>query len=544
MKLFQKLFKEGSNKSTTKNKPKIINHKKRALTIKEVLDKLEYSLPHKLDKKNKKNVIELFTKSKEEKHYARSHKELLNKMTRSYHIKSKKQLEYFIKNVANAHDTLNKKPMIDFNSLKNLSLYSQLRKNITFNKYDELCIDEKLKGDFLYNIDKKYATKKLAKIFYIQEIVKQQKDHYSAYMLTFTNPSQYIFYKQINSSKKINYGEFENFKKNSKYNKNNGLFEESILRGAKLQKEINRHFYKDLKQRIKRCDNSENVELFHFTIFESTKQLHFHSHKLLLVPSKYYRQVREAFENTTKYFKLEQVKFDELEEIKNSKKNQAKGQRLKNAKASSYVYKYLFKTMKAEINLNDKNTQELFNKDTFFNIFRRYFAKEHRIFTSSNFLHTTQKKIDIMYKFLKENYPEYLKKLKEKGSLYYQLEQLELRKTFTFKTITKYRYSIDTSKLKLRLKELEEKYIENLDKSYNLAKMDLFEEFQNDLLLFKKDGKLSHYVKKTKQISLESCHFVKSCSLNRTKCGIKKLIFHHQMYELKGFTEDELCLIH
>lgn len=540
MELFHKLFAEDSDKTTTK----IINYKKRKLSIKDVLDNFECLLPHKLDSKNRKNVIELFTKPKEEKHFAKSHKELLKKMTCSYHRKSKKQLEYFIKNVANTRDKLNKKAMIDFNSLKNISLYSQLRKNIAFNEYDELSIDEKLKGDFLYSIDKKYATKKLAKIFYIQEVVKQQEEPYFPFMLTFTNPSEYIFYKRKNNTKEINYGDFENFKKNTKYNKENGLFEESILKGAKLQKEINRHFYKDLKQRISRCDNGENVELFHFTIFESTKQLHFHSHKLLLVPKKYYRQVREAFENTTKYFKLEQVKFDELKEIKNSKNNQSKGQKINNAKASSYVYKYLFKTMKLEIDLNNEQPQELFNKDAFFNIFRRYFAKEHRIFTSSNFQHTTQKRIDIMYKFLKENYPKYLKELKEKGSLYYELEQLELKKVFIFKTITKYRYSINTSKLKSRLKELEKKYIKNLDKAYNLAKTDLFEEFQDDLLLFKKDEKVSHYLKKRKQISLESCHFVKSYSLDKTMCDNKKLIYHYKMYEMKGFTEDELCLIH
>ncbi len=540
MDLFYKLFEEGSDKPTTK----IINHQKRKISIKEVLDNFECLLPHKLDSKNRKNVIELFTKPKEEKHFAKSHKELLNKMTHSYHKKSKKQLEYFIKNVANTYDNLNKKLMIDFNSLKNISLYSQLRKNITFDRYDNLTVDEKLKGDFLYSIDKKYATKKLAKIFYIQEVVKQQEEPYFAFMLTFTNPSEYIFYKQKKKSKKTNYGDFENFKKNSKYNKENGLFEESILRGAKLQKEINRHFYKDLKQRISRCDNSENLELFHFTIFESTKQLHFHSHKLLLVPSKYYRQVRESFENTTKYFKLEQVKFDELEEIKNLKSNQSKGQKINNAKASSYVYKYLFKTMKFEIDLSSEYPQELFNKDAFFNIFRRYFAKEHRIFTSSNFQHTTQKRIDIMYKFLKENYPKYLKELKEKGSLYYALEQLELKKVFTFKTITKHRYSIHTSKLKSRLKELEKKYIKNLDKAYNLAKTDLFEELQNDLLLFKRDEIFSQYVNKRKQISLENCHFMKSCSLDKTICDNKKLIYHYKMYQMKGFTEDELCLIH
>jgi len=545
MNLFNQLWGDDIKTNTSSDKTIIPrdNYQEEILPIKSLLDSFERTLPHTLDLKNKKSVIQIFLNDKKKISHAKSHKELLKKMTKSYQLKSQKQLEYFVKNISNTYDKLNKKSMIDFNSLNNIAMYSKLRNNIAFNSNDRLTLDEKLQGDFLYNLDKKFATKKLSKIFYIQEVVKQKREPYSAYMLTFTNPSSNIFYVKKKGATLTKQGDFQHFRKNKNYDKKNGTFEESIKLGAKLQKEINRFFYKDLKQRIKRCKSKEDTELFHFTIYENTKQLHFHSHKLLLVPSQYHNEIELSFENTTKHFNLEQVKFDKLDEIKENK-NKSKAQKLNSAKASSYIYKYLFKTMKCEFDTNNENLQEVFNKNIFFNIFRRYFAKEHRIFTASNYQHTTQKRLDIMYKFLKENYPQYLAELKKKGSIYYELEQLELKKFFIFKTVTRTRYSINTKKLKTRLTKLEKKYCKNLNESYDLAKVDLFEEFENDLTLFNINKKSSQYVHKQKTIILKSCYFKESFRLKNRKSGNEKLIYHHEMYALDGFTEEEFSLIY
>ena len=61
-----------------------------------------------------------------------------------------------------------------------------------------------------------------------------------------------------------------------------------------------------------------------------------------------------------------------------------------------------------------------------------------------------------MYKYLKEHYPSYLKEMKAKGSLYYQIEQMELRGVFVFEKDTKLSYKFNIEAIEDRLSELTE----------------------------------------------------------------------------------------
>lgn len=426
--------------------------------------------------KTKNSIINLLNEENEQKFQGlKTRAELIEKMSKDYEKKSIKQLKFFINNVSSKYNTLQDKPLINWKN--NSTFYFNLKKNYSakFDEENNLFFElenEKRKGEFLLNSDKKYSAKKIAKIYCLEEYIEDENEEYVSLFLTFTNPSEFHYYTLKNKNEidieAIENEEFNSkkFIKNPQYNDNFGTFENSIILGIENQKKINRYFYNDLKKRIERANL--NANMYHFTIFEPHKSLQPHSHKMLILPRNCINLANESFNLTKRYFNLKQVKIEEIKE----------------ARASTYITKYLLKTLNLEENnlidfkdLDLKNIEsyeiteakrdyiiekqnETFTKDNFFNLYRRYFGASNRIFTTSNFKTTTQKKIDIMYKFLKENYPDFLQSLKDnKKSLYYQLEKLEEEKIFTFELKNNESFSFNIELLKAEYKNffIEEK---------------------------------------------------------------------------------------
>jgi hypothetical protein len=467
-----KLFHKKVKKIDTFNSFNTISKTK----IRKNIEEIENLTFKNFSSKTKNSIINFLNEENEQKFSGlKTRAELIEKMSKDYEKKSLNQLKFFINNVSSKYNTLQDKPLINWK--ENQTFYFNLKKNYTpkIDEKNNLFYElerEKKKGEFLLNSDKKYSAKKIAKIYCLEEYIEDENEEYISLFLTFTNPSEFHYYT-LKNKKEIDIEAIENEKYNSKkfvknpqYNDNFGTFENSIILGIENQKEINRYFYKDLKKRIERA--KLNANMYHFTIFEPHKSLQPHSHKMLILPRSCINLAHESFNLTKKYFNLKQVKIEEIKE----------------ARASTYITKYLLKTLNLdENNLIDfkdldlenienyekievkrdyiiEKQNENFIKDNFFNLYRRYFGASNRIFTTSNFKTTTQKKIDIIYKFLKENYPEFLKSLKEnKKSLYYQLEKLEEEKIFTFEFKNNENFSFNLELLKTEYKKyfIEEK---------------------------------------------------------------------------------------
>lgn len=471
--------------------------------IKTITEDIEKLIISNFSQKTKENIINFFKKENNTDKGLKSRKSLIEKMEKDYTNKSLKQLKFFINNIAFKYNTFLDKPLINWG--KSISFYNQLKKNYTVkidnenNIYQEL-EEEKIKGEFLSDLDKKYAIKKISKIYCLEEYLKEDNVEMAKLFITFTNPTQYHYYT-LKDKKEIDINAIDGeqfgskrFIKNPKYNEELGSFENSINEGMKKQKEINRYFHIDLERRIRRA--GYDINLYHFTIYEPHKSLQPHSHKMLIIPKEIEELAYKSFKLTKKHFNLKQVK---IEEIKH--------------KASTYITKYLIKTLNLDnnidlnisdselINSNDFCEEEArleliaqrknksFLSDNFFNIYRRYFGAKNRIFTSSNFKYTTQKKIDIMYKYLKENYPSFLENLKKTGiSLYYQLEQLEQQGIFTFEKGNKIAYSFNTELLK-----------EEYNKYFKEEKKNLYKLIKQELKIIKKKNDNDKYTYKNKK---------------------------------------------
>jgi hypothetical protein len=89
--------------------------------------------------------------------------------------------------------------------------------------------------------------------------------------------------------------------------------------------------------------------------------------------------------------------------------------------ASTYLSKYLIKEYNSE------------GSDiSFYNKYKSYFSK-FKFFRTSNFYHTTQKKVDLIYQYLCKNYPDILELIKSTTiPLYEVLEQFEIQGVFEF----------------------------------------------------------------------------------------------------------------
>ena len=169
-----------------------------------------------------------------------------------------------------------------------------------------------------------------------------------------------------------------------------------------------------------------------------------HLHSLLFVAEELEEVFYKVYKITLKKYELNK-EFCPTEDIQS-------------AKASSYVAKYILK------NLDNKEDEESNTKIDIVNQYMRYFSNV-RFFNTSNFIHTTQKEIDIVYNYLKRNNREFLNELKQREEpLYYSLEQLIKDELFKFQYEEKEIKIVDYTKLQKDIKELYTKDIEENEK--------------------------------------------------------------------------------
>lgn len=272
-------------------------------------------------------------------------------------------------------------------------------------------------GSFLLNQDTIYSYKKISKVSYLEYINKDKKKIF----ITFTLPNK-LFHK-------YNY----EGKKTATY-KSADLFEENIIRGLEyINKQIHHYFYKTLKFKIDRfckknkIKNKEIKRIDFIKIIEPHRSLDAHLHSLFYVDNLFLDIIEEVYNMTIDYFDLKQTKIDKDIE-----------------KGSSYLTKYLLKTTKGE--------------NLLYNHYKRYFS-QFRFFSSSNFKHTTQEKIDLVYKYLYNNKKGLLDRYKRsKKPLYYLIEKLILKKIFTFEEEEKTSFNINYTKIKKEYNKVIKRY--------------------------------------------------------------------------------------
>ena len=288
----------------------------------------------------------------------RNRKELKEEIKRSYYKKSNSRLRYFL-SLENSYN--NRTGELYFNHLE--SNIHKYKDDISIEK-NEIIVNEKKAGKFLDNYYKNHNLKKINKIKYLEFHNKDKEKLF----ITFTLPSKYHYYSDFKKKIKNKKCKFKSF-------------EESVKVGLDLIVQINRDFYKYIKDYLKK--SNDDVKFDFIRIIEYHKSLTSHSHSVLYVSKSQAKTIEKVFETIIKKHNLKQVKLEYL----------------KNAKSSSYIYKYLVK------NFDDK-------KDNFFNQYRLYFNKI-KVFTSSNFKNTTQKEIDILYQYLAKNKPDLLEQLQK-----------------------------------------------------------------------------------------------------------------------------------
>jgi len=359
---------------------------------------------------------------------------LVSKMLKSYNDKSINQLKYFLFNVSQKVSKKSRLPIINFKS--NPQSFFTYRKNIDFSltPNDEIKMQlkkELIQGEFLRNADKKYSSKKVAKIKYLEYYNR----YTTSYFLTFTLDSHFHKYKMKSNEEECHsYDTNNNLTLNKNYNFDEN-FEENLKKGFKQLNEIHRFFYRDVKQRIKlynRKNKLDTQSIDFIKMIEPHESLTAHEHSLFWIDDKYEKFVYAAYENTIKKFRLKEKyqKIKKIESLDEINKSTDKNLRT----PASYVTKYIAKG----------STEE----NEFFNVYKRYFGKKYRFFSSSNFKHINQRKINLIYKDLQENKKGLLERFKKSNKpLYYWLEKLELWGVYKFDIKVKTKFSIDLNLL-------------------------------------------------------------------------------------------------
>lgn len=394
-------------------------------------DKIEKKLDNEQIEKLYNKISNL---DKKKEYYINDYDKLVLKMKDSYYIKSARNLEYFIKNNLTKINK-NTGEIFDYkykdNCFKYLSYFNR-------DNNDNLTFEEVKKGEYLHNQDTIYSYKKISKVRYLDYINEDKEKIF----ITFTLPNK-EFHKYNNKKELTN-----------TYNSED-LFEENIERGLKKINEIHNYFYKTLKFKIDRyckkykIKNKEIRRVDFIKIIEPHKSLDGHSHELFYIDNLFIDIIEEVYNMTIDYYKLKQTKFEKL----------------KNIKGSSYLTKYLLKTLKTDKNKDNKEDLEI----NMYNYYKRYFS-QYRFFTSSNYKHTNQIKIDLVYKYLFNHKKELLDRYKRSEKpLYYLLEKLILKKVFTFEEENKTSFIIDFTKIKKEYKEVLKRF--KIDKSLEKEKI-------------------------------------------------------------------------
>lgn len=412
-----------------------------------IIDRLEFN-NLKLTELQIDNIVKNILKQSESSstYKVNSIDSLKIEMEKNYNEISNKRLEYFIKNfsygVNNTYghikDNRYSNGLFKYRECFNYVNKTPDKNNI--HNYNLTFTGEKNQGEFLSNQDKIYSYKKISKVMYLDYINIDK----SKVFITFTLPAQYHKYRNIKG----------NFIEKSKLKNNDytgGNYEINIKNGLIKLNEIHQYFYKTLKHKIMRI--KKGIEIDFIKILEPHKSLNGHLHALFYIDEEYLEVIEEVYNMTIEKFNLTQTDYEILEEVK----------------ASTYLNKYLLKTTKTE--------------NLFYNQYKRYFSNI-RFFTSSNFKHTNQSKIDLVYKYLYKHKKNLTIRLKKSNKpIYYQIEQMIINNTFQFEIEEVETLVFDNLKLKENYNNLFNSYSDKLNIQRDKEKQRVLDnkKFQNKI---------------------------------------------------------------
>jgi len=350
----------------------------------------------------------------DKKEYIDNYSYLINAMEKHYNNASSKRLEYFVKNnLMQMNKTTGEIKDYTYNQGV-FKYYNDFYYDIKDNNIDnkELKFKEHVEGQFLNNADKLYSIKKISKVMYLDYMNKDKEKVF----ITFTLPNK-------------DFHKYNKWGKLTKTYTNNQTLEENISSGLKYLNEIHRYYYHTLKYKVKRYCKKNNIKatavmnIDFIKMLEPHKSLDGHLHSLFYLDNEFLDIAEQVYNMTIKHFKLKQTKYEILE----------------NAKGSTYLTKYLLKTTRDE--------------NLFYNHYKRYFSNV-RFFSSSNFRHTTQEKIELVYKYLSKNNPKLLQRYKaSKKPIYLHIENLIKKKVFKFEEVENISYTVDNKKIDKEFKK-------------------------------------------------------------------------------------------
>lgn len=367
-----------------------------------------------------------------------------------YIQQSSTKLKYKVFNLMNMTDN-NGKLVYNFNNFKKYISYIDEENGLT---KDNTVIQD-LTGEYLFNIDKSESAKNFAKVKYIEHYNQNKLKVF----ITFTNPSEYHFLK--NSGTKINH--------KCKFD----TFEETIEESIKLQVKINRYFYNQLKKYLKRACIDNEVDFVRQ--LEAHENMCAHSHSLYFIEEYGYEVLVHVYNQVIKKFKL-------------NKKDGCKIEIVDSAKASTYVAKYIIKTL---------HNEDI--KDNFHNHYKRYYSK-YRFFTSSNYKHTNQKELNKTYSYLKKTNPKLIDRFKKSSFPLYVLLEKYINRSLIFEYEEQECKTTDYKKVKEFIKDY--RYV-----SEKLGDNSSEEKSNNDLYLhlLKNIHQFQTKTKKSKKIRFLKC---------------------------------------
>ena len=395
--------------------------------------------------------------------------DFVDNMIKSYHHKSNQQKEFFVSNVLGMYNNITNAPMIDLYDEK----YDNMKRDViadfeaSMNGYSYR--KEILKGNFLNQSKTIQAHKRWAKLKYLEHVHSDKR----ALFITFTLPSIWHNwkhkYKSLKEERK--YGDGAILKENKNFVMQGNNLEEHFINSAKEVVNIWTYFYHILKIDIEHYRKAKNLdrefEVGFFRQSEAHKNLTAHGHFLIFVDEEVKSLVQFAYHKTITKFGLNK-KFQDLQVIMKQEdiniseeeanklfvelmslqgmldvetnlkklkgiKNRIKkiNKKLKNnfSSPATYIGKYMLKNAFRDEEDDKLNSQSL----EFFNAWESMLGNKVKITGMSNYRHTTQKHIDIMYKWYQENAPEKLAAVKRTGKpLYWWLEKEEMNGNFTF----------------------------------------------------------------------------------------------------------------
>lgn len=424
---------------------------------------------------DKYELIEHYTQKtlRQKKHYfCNSVPQIKNYYKKSYQDKNEKQLMNSVNHIlenstvkGNYEDIL-----INEDLLGRYLPYLRLSED---NRVLYISKEEKENCGFLKSKDRVYNSKIMAKVKYLEEVNKDKVGIF----LTLTNPSEYHYYGTNKHSKKL----YRN--KKCKFN----TLGETKDQSYKNLNTIWRYFYQQSKTYLKR--GGFNTEIDFVLAFEPHKNQSYHIHALIYLDREQIEKVEEVYEMVKKSYNLQETKFIEVDKEEYG------------ASPTTYILKYILKTFDSK------------NEDNFYAEMKRTHSN-YRLIRTSEFKHTTQEVIDKVYKHLRKTNYDLLIKMKEKGSLYYELEQYILKNIIIeTDTVEEQRKKYSSSRILGEIFEsdfsnyveffgLEEKIYSDLIKD-QLKKDSLLDKLEA-VEVYKKEVIVKIYYKDTKELIYEN----------------------------------------